>query len=315
MAFDHRFVEPDNIDIVTSENFELVVRRLGAEAIGLTWKHPAHGDIGVLWRNGSLDDPSQFWKSHAPILFPIVGGIHELKSATTDGAPIWFKKQHGFVRHSQVRLGGAMDYGDHFALTYRLRANKETLAMYPWRFALTISYELWADKLVQRLTVSNEDTKPMPFQLGWHPGFAAPLVAGEKAACHLRLPGETITQLLNDDRCYLTGESKQIEARGDFAFTETELDRTYMFDLSALPPEQRAVELLDPDEKVGVRLRFADYPHLGLWSDANAPFICLEAWQGMDDAVEQEPFDKKYGMVMLPPGKNDTREATVELIG
>ena len=87
-----------------------------------------------------------------------------------------------------------------------------------------------------------------------------------------------------------------------------------MFDLSATPPARRVVTLLDPDESFGVRVRFPDYPHLGLWSDASAPFICIEPWQGMDDAVDPEPFDRKFGIQILPPGRSETYRASIEWI-
>jgi galactose mutarotase-like enzyme len=87
-----------------------------------------------------------------------------------------------------------------------------------------------------------------------------------------------------------------------------------MFDLSDTAPEKRIVELLDPDEKFGVRVRFPDYPHLGVWSDAKAPFICIEPWQGMDDSAVQEPFDQKFGMLLLPPGEQRTFQASLEII-
>jgi len=34
----------------------------------------------------------------------------------------------------------------------------------------------------------------------------------------------------------------------------------------------------------------------------------------MDDSVVQEPFDRKFGMVLLPSDASDTRQATIEFI-
>ncbi|NLH49560.1 MAG: hypothetical protein GX444_13315 [Myxococcales bacterium] len=314
MIHEHRYLAEPDIDIFTNESTTLMVRRLGAEVIGFTYRHPARGDIGLLWRNAQLESPPKFWKSHAPILFPIVGGIHDLRARTTDGTAVRFKKQHGFVRHSPLALLGKADSGDRLVLHYHLLADAATMALYPWRFELWVTYELTDNRLTQMIRVVNRDEKPLPFQVGWHPGFNTPFFDGTKEKCHLRLPAGELRRLRNDANCYLTGEVHTVSFAGDFPFTESELDRTYMFDLTATPPERRVVELLDPDESFGVRVGFPDYPHLGLWSDAGAPFICIEPWQGMDDAVVQEPFDKKFGMLSLPPGEERAFRASIEIV-
>jgi galactose mutarotase-like enzyme len=314
--FRYRHDPVEDIDIVESDGLSLVVRRRGAEAIGLTRHHPSMGDIGLLWRNGLTDGNTPFWKSHAPILFPIVGGIHGNRSRTSQGEEVGFPGLHGFVRCLSLDMLEATARGDEFRLSYRLESDEETLAMYPWDFALAITYELGRNHLGIAMEVTNTGSRALPFQIGWHPGFALPFRSGvgTKAACHVRLPGRLMTMLENDDECHLTGVRRQIDGRGDFQFTEDGLDRTYMLDLEDVPAVERVVTLLDPDEAFGVRVSFPDLPHLGLWSDAGAPFLCIEPWQGMDDSVIQEPFDRKFGMVNLAPGCRDLRSARIDVL-
>ena len=314
MAFAYTFDAERGLDRVNGPHADLTVRRRGAEAIGLAVHHATRGDVGLLWRDGRADDPPSGWKNHATILFPIVGGLKGGVSRTEDGTEVRFPRLHGYARQHAFALVEASDRGDHFLLLYRLAENGATLAQFPWRCTLEVAYRLYADRLDQAMTVINTGPRPMPYQIGWHPGFNAPFGSGAKADCHLRLPEGRAIRLGNDATCLLTGENAEIEFAGDFRFTETEIDRTYMFDLSATLPARRAVTLLDPDESFGVRVRFPDYPHLGLWSDANAPFLCIEPWQGMDDSVDQEPFDRKFGIQILPPGRTDTRRASIEWI-
>jgi galactose mutarotase-like enzyme len=165
------------------------------------------------------------------------------------------------------------------------------------------------------MTVVNTGDVPLPFQLGWHPGFRTPLVDGSKRACRLVLPQGRAVRMANDEDCHLTGGREEIELAGDFSFDERQLDATYMFDFSNTPPEKRVATLTDPDGSAGVRVRFGDYPYLGLWSEADAPYICIEPWQGMDDSADQEPFDEKFGIVILPPGASDSRTASIEVVG
>jgi galactose mutarotase-like enzyme len=126
------------------------------------------------------------------------------------------------------------------------------------------------------------------------------------------LPDGPIDLLGNTEDCYLTGERTRIPG-GRYAFDEPGLDRTYMLDLSGIPPAARVVSLTDPDG-FGVRVRCPDFPHVGLWSDAGAPFLCIEPWQGMDDERVQVAFDRKFGMVLLPPGATDVRRASIEVL-
>lgn len=316
MGFCHTYDSEAGIDHVSGPTIEAAISRTGAEVIGLTWKHPVRGRIDVIWRNNIVEPPRDgFWRRHAPTLFPIVGGIHDNKSATSGGDQVHFGGLHGFLRNSTVALVEASEDHESFRLTYSLAADAVTKEMYPWNFMITISYTIMGDRIEQVVTVVNCDVRDMPFQLGWHPGINVPLVSGLKKNCHLRLPQGKIVRMLNNENCHLTGESVSVISKGDFDFNERELELTYMFDVSMLAPEARVVELFDADFGAGVRVGFPDYPHLGVWSDADAPFICIEPWQGMDDSVVQESFDHKFGMVMLPPGASDTRTAWISLIG
>ena len=314
MQFAYAHDEQQGLDRVVGLGLDLSVRRLGAEAIGLTWKGSSRGPVGLLWRNGQTGDPESGWRNHAPILFPIVGGLHDNRSRTRDGKPVRFNRLHGFARESVFEIAEAGEKDDHFLLHYHLTDSEVTRSQYPWRFSLDVFYRLFTDCLEQALTVTNRSGEPMPYQIGWHPGFNAPFIEGVKSGCHLVLPRGRAVRMLNDENCFLTGETRDVGLGGDYPLDERELDRTYMFDFANTPPGERAAELMDPSGGFGVRVRFPDYPHLGLWSDAGAPFICIEPWQGMDDSVRQESFDEKFGIRVLPAGESDHRCASIEVL-
>jgi len=231
-----------------------------------------------------------------------VGGLHGNRSRTSDGVDVSFRGLHGFVRHSVLERTCARDLGDAFELGYRLAASDETRASYPWEFELSIAYTLRAGRLDTTMTVRNEGGRPMPYQIGWHPGFRTPLVSGTKRDCRLCLPAGVV-RWANDADCHLTGESAPVDGPGDFPLDEAQLDATYMLDLSAVPPARRVATIVDPDGSAGVRVGFPDFPHLGLWSDADAPFLCIEPWQGIADPLGwQGDLRDKPGIVELAPG-------------
>jgi len=299
-----------DLDVLESAELGISVHPVGAEVVSLRWRSPEGRTLGLLWRDGDLSTPPRFWKSHAPILFPAVGGLHQDRSRCTTGEEVRFPGLHGFLRKMPLeRLPAPPE-----RLVYRLAWTPETLAMYPWRLSFQVSYRLEGRSLHVLLSVANEDDRPMPFQVGWHPGFRLPLRpgAGQKADCRVILP-EGFWRLGNDDRCFLDGTRWRLPG-GRLVLSEQEWERTCMLDGSEVPPERRAVEIRDPDGAMGIRVALPDMPHLGLWSDAGAPFACIEPWQGMDDSVEQEPFDRKVGIVMLPPGATTQRRVEVQVL-
>lgn len=303
--------EGQDLDVLETQEMGISVRRRGAEVVSLRWRNPEGEVLGLLWRDGDLADPPRFWKSHAPILFPAVGGLHDNQSRCTTGEEVRFPGLHGFLRRLPMDLAEvAVDQG---RLVYRRDWDPETLAMYPWRFRFQVAYRLEGRSLEVVLSVTNHDTRPMPFQVGWHPGFRLPLRpgAGTKADCRLTVP-EGVWRLGNDDRCFLDGTRWPLPG-GRLVLAEEEWDRTCMLDFSAVPPDRRVVAIQDPDGAMGIEVAFPDMPHLGLWSDAGAPFACIEPWQGMDDHVVQEPFDQKVGIVMLPPGATTDRHVRVQV--
>jgi len=110
----------------------------------------------------------KFWPDSAPVLFPVVGW-------TRDGIMVDGKRYplglHGFARSEDFTL--AEQAPDRVRL--RLQANERTRALYPFAFRFEIEYILQSNILYVVIDVKNEDTRPMPFACGLHPGFVWPL--------------------------------------------------------------------------------------------------------------------------------------------
>ena len=52
-------------------------------------------------------------------------------------------------------------------------------------------------------------------------------------------------------------------------------------------------------------MEFSDFPYLGVWSKPGAPFICLEPWHGVSDAIKSTGiFAEKTDMILLKPGQS-----------
>ena len=112
-------------------------------------------------------DP-QYWKRHAPVLFPIVGSLWN--GQYVHQGQTYKMSQHGFARDRKFRL--IQHTCD--SITLRLNANEETKKNYPFDFQLDITYRLTTNRVTTTWEVTNRGNEEMPFQIGGHPAFNIP---------------------------------------------------------------------------------------------------------------------------------------------
>ena len=279
--------------LITLENEALRVQisTLGAELQSIVKKENGRE---YLWQG----DPA-VWRKRAPWLFPIIGQLRG-GAYRYHGAAYTTMPMHGFA--SKMHFDAAAK-GEAEAV-FTLRATEETLAMYPWRFVLTITYAISGDALAIRCDVRCEDAQEMYFSLGAHPGFVC-------------APGDTLSfdgagtlfcQRLNLDSHLLEPEATQME--------ETiELQET-LFDADAMLLRAPACEgaTLRRADGTGVRYEFGRVPWVGVWTRAHGglPYICIEPWYGVDDPVDaQGDIEKKLDIVRLDAGETFTMKLSI----
>lgn len=294
-----------------TDKSSVTINRFGGEIIGYRiLDRNKNAELGLLYRDGLAKKPQDGWKNHATILFPIVGGLKNKKSRLGDKV-ISSRGNHGFARHSTFELVGQGTDGK-AVLHYRLTPNDEIRGYYPFNFQLDITYQLTGNDLTTIFAITNtEKDQDIYFCFGWHPGFKAPVIdgRGSKADCQILFKKGTYRKYHNNEDCRLTGETSQIKLDGALEWTEDELEATIMLEIDE--PDNRICTLYDAAAGIKIEVDFKELPHLGLWSEPGYNFICIEPWQGMDDHEQQEPFDKKVGVVRLAPGKTEQRSVTV----
>jgi len=304
--------EKTRIDRLVNETgtSSVTINRYGGEVIG--YRISRDGDeIPLLYRDGEADKPESGWKNHATVLFPVVGGLKNDRSMLGDVA-ISSRGNHGYARHSMFSpVESGTDGGA--SLHYRLSSDEETKKYYPFDCDVDITYRLEGDDLTAAFSIKNtEPEQDIYYCFGWHPGFRTPVVDGNgaKADCQLLFKKGTYRKYHNNEFCRLTGETSDLALDGPLARTEEELEATIMLEID--DPALRTCTLFDPASKLNIQVDFPQFPHLGFWSEPGYNFICIEPWQGMDDHEEQEPFDRKVGVVKLAPGAADRRSITVK---
>jgi galactose mutarotase-like enzyme len=261
-------------------------------------------DLGLnyLWKG----DPT-FWGKHSPLLFPIVG---ELKDNTYyyQGKD-YHLPRHGFARDREFEFA---THNSQEAL-FTLQDDPTTLEIYPFPFLLEVHYSLKGSSLEVAYVVHNPAETALYFCIGGHPAFAVPLIEGqpydtyqltfseEETAGRYELEGgllQTIpSPFLNHQR--ILGLTTTLFAEDALVF-------------KGLRSHQ--VTLGSPGTTHGLHFHVQGWPYLGIWAAPNAPFVCIEPWQGhADDVNTDQELIHKEGIIKLEAGDRWEKSWKVDL--
>ncbi len=315
MEYRYSYNEGDGVDCLEDPKTGagISVKRLGGELISYRILDPRTKTVvPLLYRDNRPEAEEKLWKNHATILFPFVGGIKNKTSLYRNRIRISTRGNHGFARHSAFSLEKSEVGEDRAWLRYALTPTPEIAGYYPFQFRLSITYAIRRNDLSVEFVVENkEKERTLPYSIGWHPGFRAPLLdgCGAKRDCRLLMSkGEYVHYECNDES-RLTGKRETVRLGGAYPWTEEDLHRTIMLEIGR--KRNRQVVFSDPNAGIDLTLRFPAFPFVGFWANRGENYICIEPWQGLDDHEQQEPFEDKVGLVELKPGGVDKRKIDV----
>jgi len=268
---------------------EATIEPMGAELSGLR-----RLDTGVeyLW-----DADKRYWAGHAPVLFPIVCAARNGEILV--GGKLHKIGNHGFARKSPFELVES----SRDRAVFRLASSEASLAMYPYRFVLTLTYTLSGGTVKTAFTVQNAGAEPMPFQLGTHAGFHCPL-GGEGSFADWQLEFEQEEELT---RLFMNGDNVLVPGQSEHVLTGRVLPLTHaLFHRGALVfrgVRSSAIALRSKASTKAVVVRSDRMPYLGLWQPKDAPLVCIEPWHGIADPADRTvEFKDREGTLSLDPG-------------
>lgn len=240
------------------------ISELGAELKSLV----ADGDEKI-WQG----DPD-IWRASCPLLFPICGGLKDDRYRY--GGREYTMEKHGFARFEPFSVRRQTE--DSVELT--LTPNDEARKKYPFDYELTVSYRLVGRSLEIAYTVENRTDGEMLFSIGSHEGYRTPegiedydlVFPEEETLDSLVLYGN----LLSDQRLPMLRESRVLPLYEKY-FT---VDALVFCDLKS-----RSATLRNRKTGRAIRVDFPSCPYFLLWHKPNAPYICLEPWDGIGDRV------------------------------
>ncbi len=278
-----------NTYVIKNDFLSLTLSDIGGEPLSIK-----AGDHEYLWNR----DP-KYWSSSAPLLFPTVGRLRGGEWA--DGDRVFSMNNHGFSRRMQMKAVAMQDFAE-----FTLKDDETSRAVYPYSFILRRRFKLAKNSLLESITVTNTDSRDMPFGIGLHPGFMLP---EGRARLSLETTGKVHRHLLSE-RFLTADKDEPYELReGKYIDIDNSLFDHDAIILSGI----KSATLESPDSERSVTVVFPDAPYVGFWQPMNsdAPFLCIEPWQSLpaSDAPDGTPPDQiseRKGFVKLAPGASYT---------
>ena len=245
-------------------------------------------------------DPA-VWAQHTPVLFPVCGSVRD--NQISIGEKLYPMNKHGFTRDVEFTV---WQRGEDFA-DLVLFDSERTRAMYPFRFAFHVIYQLWEGGCMCTFRVENRSEQVMPFCVGGHPGFACPMEDGAVFEDYqLVFP---LTEDGENTLCPgggLASGTECLKALRDgrvLPLTHSLFDERDALIFAGL--RSRSVSLVHRATGRGLRFDFPRMEVLAVWTKphAEADYLCLEPWHGMPAGVQESGrFEDKPFVTLLQPG-------------
>lgn len=280
--------------MISLEN-DIVIAKIDPHGAELKSLFHRGTDIEYMWQGNPVH-----WNRSSPILFPIVGSLKE--GYYTYAGQNFALPRHGFARDQRFEVLAKSSRHVEFKLGY----NEETLSVFPFKFSLHVLYELDGDTVTINYRICNEDTEEaIFFSIGGHPAFNVPLTGSSgyndyyiefeprsRPERHMLTkdgllePSTSGVPWTGEGRLYLSNDLFYKDA---LVFKDIKCD---------------AVVLRSVKDNRGVKLTMKDFNHFGLWAAPDAPFVCLEPWNGISDFVDHNnAISEKLGINSLEPDK------------
>ncbi|UXP30624.1 aldose 1-epimerase family protein [Reichenbachiella agarivorans] len=287
---------------IENSQFRVEVEELGAELCSIK---SLKSEREYIWQA----DP-KIWASSAPVLFPNIGLLK-------DGSYKFEGKTYQLPKHGIIRNNAAVKLINRSPsrLSFSLSHSEETMKVFPFEFEFKINFLLMDNRLQVFHEVVNTGKNPMYFSIGGHPAFNCLWNEGESlsdyyiefeedetASISQLTPGgllmkEEIPFLKESKKLYL---SEKLFDKDALIFTEL---------------HSSEISLKSKKNKIQIKMNFADFPFLGIWSKPKAPYVCLEPWDGLPDYEDTtQEWTAKIGNLKLKAGNTHYASYQIQII-
>jgi galactose mutarotase-like enzyme len=244
-----------------------------------------------------------YWGKHSPILFPIVGTLKNNTYKVNNSE--YQLPRHGFARDMNFEL---IDKKED-SVTFSIQSSAETLKVYPFNFELQIHYSLDEKKLNIEYKVINKNQSKLPFSIGAHPAFS---LDGnfEEYELKFKIEEALVYNLLEND--LISNKTQILDTKDNLVKLNYKLFENDALIFKKL--QSRSLTILKNETPL-IKVHYQGFPHLGIWTKKDAPFICIEPWYGYSDTDESTgDIFKKEGIQIIEADKIFNSKFTIETI-
>ena len=257
---------------------------------------PERGAIISRWKVNNQDilylDEERFANSELsirggiPILFPICGNLPN--NTYKSGDLEYQLKQHGVARDLPWEVKETNT--DNLAsITLTLESNQDTLAVYPFAFKLTFTYQLRGNSLKILQNYTNLSDARMPFSAGLHPYF----LVKDKSQLSFDIPSSSYFDHITEDVTSFSGK---------FDFERDEIDSAFT------SINKHHTTIADAQRNSKLTIHYSDfYSTLVFWTIKGKDYVCLEPWSAPRNAM-----NTKEKLTYIEPGSS--YNSVVEMI-
>ncbi len=254
--------------------------------------HHKKNGMDYMWSGNSA-----YWGRVSPVLFPIVGRLK--RDRFTLDEKTYHMSQHGFLRDVNFKVKAQSKEKASFVF----ESEGSFQDVYPYEFQVVIHYTLEQDSLQVQWEVINESRKTMYFSIGGHPAFRIPLAEGET------IEDYTVELVPASDKKVIEYELENslVKEKGTVQGRQViSLKPSVFANDACIYSHIDHASIKSSKSNHGVEVELTGFPFVGLWSKYNkeqntiAPFVCIEPWYGIADAVETTgDFKEKKGINQL----------------
>jgi galactose mutarotase-like enzyme len=200
-----------------------------------------------------------------PFLFPICG---RLKKPSEYDIGL-----HGFAWNMPWDV---TDRGDHF-IEMCFESNYDTLRVYPFKFKVTLRYEISDGELICQQKYENLSNVEMPYYAGFHPYFLT------EDKDHVIFDYNPVQGLsYNDDLTDVVGECLP-------PVTPTKVTDPNLNEKLVVMGDNKLSSLkLNDGSKIELSADSDLFPYVQLYTVPGEPFFCIEPWMGVPNALNHK---------------------------
>ena len=284
--------------IITLQNDNMIVEisTLGAEL----------QSIVVDGKQRLWDGNPEFWKGHAPVLFPVCGRLNGDKYYY-DGKEYSFGGIHGFAKRQEFEVVSL----EKTQATFLIESNDETRKMYPFEFAFRVMYKIIDNQLAVYYFVENKDSKDLLYNVGCHEAFML-----DSDLTNYQLEFTEDKDFLKNMAYSENGllgkyydiplDGQVLQLNNDFFQGGRQLDFGYALHDSIVVEKikSKRVNLLKNGEKV-LSVYYNDFENLVVWTEVGSKFLAIEPWDGLPDYADcSHKLIEKKGIRSLKSGEH-----------